>query len=474
MQLHFLGANRQVTGSRHVLEYDGRYVMVDCGLFQEREFLERNWKPCPVPVEQVVAVLLTHVHIDHCGWLPRLVQQGFHGPIYATAPSTALARIMLLDAAKIQMEDAAYKKKRHQREGRQGKYPEVPLYTDEDAEEALRLFRPVPYRQPIGILPDLEVTFHDAGHVLGSAILELRLFRQGNEMTLVFSGDIGQKNKPIIRDPATLRTADYLILESTYGDRNHEATERIMDRLAEIIDRTVARGGKVVIPTFALERTQELLYHISELRYTKRIRNIPVFVDSPMAADVTDVFRQFPDCFDEQMWQRLMDRQSPWHFDGLEFARTVDESKRINDHRDPCIIMSTSGMCTEGRIKHHLRATIEDHRNTILFVGYQAQGTLGRRILDGEPQVRIHGRFYRVRCEVAQISGFSAHADQQALLDWLSEFEERPRRTFLVHGEEQVSLGFADLIRQRYGWEVSVPEYGQRFALSSEPPDKMN
>ncbi|GIW93869.1 MAG: MBL fold hydrolase [Pirellulaceae bacterium] len=466
MRLHFLGANRQVTGSRYAIERDGEYVMVDCGLFQEREYLERNWAPCPVPVDKVTAVVLTHVHIDHCGWLPRLVQQGFDGPIYATAASTALARIMLLDAAKIQMEDAAYKKKRHEREGRRGKYPEVPLYTDEDAEQALRQFRSVPYRQPITVAPDLEVTFHDAGHVLGSAILEFRYPMGETEKKLVFSGDLGQKNKPIIRDPDFLREADYVVMESTYGDRLHERSRPVVDQLADVISRTLARGGRVVIPTFALERTQELLYHISDLVQTGRIRKTPVFVDSPMAADITEVFRQFPDCFDQQTWQRLLDRRPPWQFEGLHFTRTVEESKQINEQRGPCIILSTSGMCTEGRIKHHLRAALEDDRNTVVFVGFQAHGTLGRRILEREPEVRIHGRQYRVRCEVAEITGFSAHADQQGLLDWLGAFEHAPTRTFLTHGEEKVSLGFAELIRNKWNWAVSVPEYGQRFALA--------
>lgn len=466
MKIHFLGANRQVTGSRYVLEVGARRIMIDCGLFQERPYLDRNWSCCPVEPASIDAVVLTHVHIDHSGWLPRLVQQGFQGPIYATAPSVALARIMLLDAAKIQMEDAAYKKKRHAKEGRRGPHPEVPLYTDEDAEAAIKLFKPVGYRKPLNLGDGLQVTFVDAGHVLGSAVLLFDVARQEGDRRIVFSGDLGQMGKPLIRDPSFIDGGDYVVLESTYGDRNHDPMGPVADQLAEAIRRTVARGGKVVIPAFALERTQELLYHISGLVHNDAIPSVPVFVDSPMAADVTEVFQRFPDCLDEETWQRLADKQSPWQFEGLRFARTVDESKQINLVRQPCIIMSTSGMCTEGRIKHHLRATIEDDRNTIVFVGYQAQGTLGRRILDGEPVVRIHGQNYRVRAEVTQISGFSAHADQRGLLSWLAAFRQKPRKVFLTHGEETVSQTFSGLIQERLHWPVAIPNYLDQIDLS--------
>jgi metallo-beta-lactamase family protein len=465
MKLTFLGANRQVTGSRYYLEAGGARLMIDCGLFQEREFLDRNWAPCPVPPAQIDAVLLTHVHIDHSGLIPRLVQQGFGGPIYCTSPTSALARIMLPDAARIQEEDAAYKQRRHRKEGRPGKHPEVPLYTEEDARRVFPLLKTVAYSKPIRVAPDCSVTFLEAGHILGSAMLQMDVQENGAPRRILFSGDIGQWDKPLIRDPSLIDHADQVVMESTYGDRNHESSGPVDWQLSEIIKDTVARGGNLIIPTFAVERAQELMYHISDLVHNDRIPDIPVFVDSPMAADVTEIFQQFPDCFDQETWDRIRADSPPLHFPGLRFARTVQESKNINDFRHPCIIMSTSGMCNGGRIKHHLRRNLDRSECTILFVGFQAHGTLGRRILDGDSEVRIHGRPHRVRAQIRQISGLSAHADQQALLRWLGHFQSPPRQVFLTHGEESAAEALATLIRERLGCDVRIPHYRQTFQL---------
>jgi metallo-beta-lactamase family protein len=372
---------------------------------------------------------------------------------------------MLLDAARIQTEDSAYKQKRHQREKRRGRYPEMPLYTEEDAERVFPLLKTVGYDEPFTIGDHLEVKFHDAGHILGSALIEVNLKENGTSTRIVFSGDLGQWKKPLVRDPTLLSQADYVVMESTYGDRNHAESGPVDTQLVTIINQTVQRRGNVIIPVFALERAQELMYHISALIHSKRIPEIPVFVDSPMAAEVTQIFQQFADFFDQETFQRIAAASPPLSFPGLRFARTVQESKDINRFPNSCVIMSTSGMCTDGRIKHHLRNNIQRPESTVLFVGYQGAGTLGRRILDREPFVRIHGQDYRVRADVQQITGFSAHADQEDLLRWIGHFQPGPRRVFLTHGEEQAALTLAELIRKQQGWEVSVPRYEDTFQL---------
>lgn len=459
MRLKFLGANRQVTGSRHGLDAAGKLILVDYGMFQERAFSDRNWSPCPVRPFDIDAVFLTHAHIDHCGMLPRLVAEGYRGPIFALPPTEELCEIMLRDAAEIQMEDAAYKKKRHQTEGRRGAHPEVPLYTTDDATATMKLFRPVGYGKPVDVGPGLTATFHDAGHILGSAMLEVVATEGEMTRRVVFSGDIGQWHKPLMHDPCTFAEADYVVMESTYGDRDHERMPDVRAALREIIRETVSRGGNVVIPTFALERAQEIMYHLSGLAHTKDIPPIPIYLDSPMASDITAVFRHNREYLDADARALIESDQPPLQFPGLKFARTVQESKAINEQRSPCIIMAASGMCTSGRIKHHLRQNLSRPDSTILFVGYQGSGTLGRQILDGLPDVRIHGKRYLVRATVTRLPGLSAHADRSGLLQWLSAFQQPPRRVYLVHGEEDVALNFADTIRNQLGYQVSVPEY---------------
>ncbi|MBN2474920.1 MAG: MBL fold metallo-hydrolase [Pirellulales bacterium] len=466
MKLQFLGAARQVTGSQYYVEADGAKVLVDCGLFQERAYLGRNWEPSPVRARDVDALLLTHAHVDHCGLTPKLVREGFRGPIITTAASADLVELVLRDSAEIQMEDAAYKRRRHRKERRKGKYPEKPLYTVEDVQRTLPLLKPVSYEQNVPLSDDTSVVFHDAGHILGSAMIELRVRDNGEPRRLLFSGDVGQQGKPLVRDPAMPTQADFLVMESTYGDRDHEDRGDIESQLEAVINQTVEAGGNVVVPVFAIERSQELIYHLSRLRLGGRIPPVPVFLDSPMAADVTAVFRRHRECFDLETWQMIANGDAPLRFPGLTMVRTIDESKAINRHKGPAVILATSGMCTAGRIKFHLRQNIIRPECTILFVGYQAHGTLGRQILDGSQEVRIHGRQLWVKARVEQVFGFSGHADRGALMRWLKHFQTPPKRLFLTHGEEEESLTLARHIRQKLGWDVTVPEYQQMVELT--------
>lgn len=465
MMIKFLGAAGQVTGSCYYLEAPGLQLLVDCGLHQERDFLDRNWDPFPFDPKSLAAVLLTHVHLDHSGLLPRLVREGFSGPIIATEASLDLLPIILLDSAHIQEEDAAYKQKRHAREGRRGPHPEVPLYTVEDVHKVMPQVRAAAYDEAVPLGGSLKAILHDAGHILGSAMIELIISENKGESHVLFSGDIGQAAKPIVRDPSVFGRADDIIMESTYGDRNHEDPMNIEDMLADIINRTVRAGGKVVIPTFAMERAQDLLYFLSRLFRQKRIPRVPVFLDSPMAVDITAVFERHPEVMDKDMQDMIRAGGHPFDFPGLHLVKTVEESKAINTVKGPCVIMAGSGMCQGGRIKHHLIQNIGRSENTILFVGFQARGTLGRLILEGKSTVRIHGMSYSVGARVAQIQGFSAHADKRGLLAWAGHFQKPPRRLFLVHGEPEATESLAAFIRDNWHWTVAVPGRLEQWTL---------
>lgn len=466
MKLHFLGANRQVTGSRYCLETAAGKILVDCGMFQERPYQDRNWLPSPIPPQDIQALVLTHVHVDHCGLIPRLVGEGFRGPIYCTRPSVELAEIILRDAARIQTEDARFKKKRHKKEGRRGKHPEIALFTETEVDRALPLFKGVPYGLPVAVNNATTVTFHDAGHILGSAMLEFRVRDAGRESLIIFSGDIGQTNKPLIRDPTLFEQADYVVMEATYGNRDHGHNGDVAADLEAIIRETRARGGNLVIPVFAVERAQELIYHLGHLVRGGRIPRTDIFLDSPMAVDVTTIFRKYPECFDEETWRLITAHKPPLGFPGLQMAHSVQESKAINEWKEPCIIMAPSGMCSAGRIKHHLRLNISRADATILFVGYQAHGTLGRQILDGNRFVRIHGRDWKVKARICQLEGFSGHADRQALLQWIGHLQRPPRHVFLTHGEAEAAAHLAGRIGQQFGWPTSLPEYQQVVDLA--------
>ena len=465
IKLSFMGAARNVTGSRYLLETDKTRILVDCGLYQEREFRYRNWDPFPISPHTLDAVLLTHAHLDHCGLLPKLVREGFQGKIYCTAATAEITQIMLLDSAKLQQEDAEFKSKRHRREGRRGAHPEIPLYTVNDAAATASLFSPVKYEENVHITDGLDATFYDAGHVFGSSMIKVTVNQNGERRVILFSGDVGRQGKPIIKDPTLFNEADYVLIESTYGDRLHESSENISNRLAEIINSTCRAKGNIVIPSFALERTQEVMWYLNELLLADRIPHLMVFVDSPMAMNITQVFKHHPELFDKDMSTLLRQKNSPFNFPGLTMVHTVDESKAINRIAGTAIIIAGSGMCTGGRVKHHLVANISRKESAILFVGYQAVGTLGRQIVEGAQTARILGQNYPVRAMVAQIHGFSAHADRDELFTWISGLKKAPRHVFITHGEATAAKSFGEFLHEKTGWEVSIPEYGAEVSL---------
>jgi len=465
IKLSFLGAAQNVTGSRFLVAAAGQRVLVDCGLYQEREFRARNWDKFPVKPRTIDAVLLTHAHLDHCGLLPKLVREGFRGRIYCTPATTEIARIILLDSAHIQEEDAAYKAKRHRREGRKGPWPEVPLYTTADAERCTGHFSPVPYDKPVRVAKRMHAVFRDAGHVFGASMIELTVEQGGQKRTILFSGDVGRRDRPIIEDPTCFEQADYVLIESTYGDRVHEKTRDAQEQLGEVVNAAVEAGGNLAVPSFALERSQELLYHLNELLLAGRIGHVRVYLDSPMAIRITKVFEEHPELFDDEMTERIRRQLSPFGFPGLKMTRSTDESKAINRIRSGAVIIAGSGMCTGGRIKHHLSNNISRPESTILFVGYQAQGTLGRYLLSGPDEVRIFGRMHSVKAGIVRIGGFSAHADRDELTRWIRCLKSPPRAVFVVHGETDSAKAFREHLAAATGWNVTVPAYKDTVTL---------
>ncbi|MBN2314160.1 MAG: MBL fold metallo-hydrolase, partial [Sedimentisphaerales bacterium] len=435
------------------------------GLYQERQFRDRNWEPFTVPPESIDAVLLTHAHLDHCGLLPKLVKEGFKGKIYCTDATAEIARIILLDSAKLQEEDAEYKKKRHKKEGRESPRPVAPLYTVADAEACFPHFYDVKYKMPVEIKPGIEATFCDAGHVLGSSIIKVKVNKNGEDRTVLFSGDIGRPHRPIVQDPSLVDEADYVLVESTYGDRVHKGPEDTKQLIGDVINSTIRAGGNIVVPSFALERSQELLYFINELYHQNAIPHLTVYLDSPMASRITKVFKKHRELYDKEMTEYVNNHESPFDLSGLKMAGTSDESKAINHVKRPVMIIAGSGMCTGGRIKHHLVNNISKRQNTIMFVGYQAVGTLGRRIVDGDKEVRILGKEYPVNARVVKINGFSAHADKEELLQWLSGLKRPPKKLFVVHGESESAQHFGEFMRDKTGWDVMVPAYQDEVIL---------
>jgi len=464
--LTFFGAAQNVTGSCYLVQANGKRFIVDCGLYQERNLKHRNWEPFPVPPKTLDGVLLTHAHLDHCGLLPKLFREGFQGPIYCTSATADIARIVLMDSAKIQTEDAAHKKKRHKRENRKGRHPEIPLYTVEDAQAVLPHFAEVGYGEVLELGDGLTGSFHDAGHILGSAMIRLIVRQNGEERTVLFSGDIGRWDTPILRDPTCFDEADYVVVESTYGNREHKDNSTIPGSLTRIITETHRSGGNILVPSFAVERTQELLYHLSSLFGKKRIPQLPVFVDSPMAIRVTEIFKRHPELFDEEMIEIIRRGRHPCDFPGLKMARTTNESKAINEYDGSSIIIAGSGMCTGGRIKYHIKHNIENPASILVFVGYQAVGTMGRQMLEGADAVRIHGRTRPVRMRVTKVNGFSAHADRSELFRWLLSLKRPPRHLFVTHGEPESADAFASYVKDNRGWPVSVATHMQDVSLN--------
>ena len=461
-KLTFLGAAGTVTGSRYLLEIEGNRLLIDCGLVQERTLADRNWKPFPIPPSSIDAVLLTHAHIDHCGYLPKLVREGFRGPVYGTLPTAEIAKTVLMDSARLQAEDAAFKIKRHERENRQGPNPVEPLFSINDVEQCCSHFSPVHYHQPLALANGVTATFTDAGHILGSASIHVR----AKERSILFSGDIGRWDRPILEDPDYCEPADYVVMESTYGDREHEQTNLIEEKLCSVILDTARRGGNLIIPTFAIERAQEVLYYFNSLVRAKRLPEMMVFVDSPMAVAVTQIFEKYMALLDTEMKSLVGKHQSPFHFPGLTMIQTVDQSKAINSIKGTVAVMAGAGMCTGGRIKHHLANNLDRKESTILFVGYQSAGTLGRLIQDGVTPIRLFGQTLPVRARVEQIPGFSAHADRTELLKWLSKIgPTAPRHVFVTHGEPEVSRHFAETLKTTKGYAASAPAYGDAVTL---------
>lgn len=464
--LSFLGAARNVTGSRYLLETDAARVLVDCGLYQERALRNRNHEKFHCDPSTIDAVVLTHGHLDHCGLLPKLYKEGFRGRIICTDVTAEVATIVWHDAASLQLLDIRNKKRRHQRQGRTSPHPLEPLYLEEHVKECEKLFDPVAYGQSVAVAEGVDAVFRDVGHILGSAMVKLTVADGTTSRTIVFSGDIGSWDKPILRDPATCELADYVVMESTYGDRVHEDRVSTADQLEKVINETVHRGGNILIPSFAIERSQEVLYHLHLLRKEKRIPRLMVILDSPMAIRVTEVFKKHEHLFDAEMRALLEDGAGPFSFTGLKMSRTTDDSKSINNIKGSAIIIAGSGMCTGGRIKHHLVHNIERPESAVLFVGYQANGTLGRLLVEGVDPVRILGEKRDVNARIVQIHGFSGHADQNELLRWASSLKSAPKHAFVTHGGSGVSARFAQLLHDRFGWETSNPPYQHQAELT--------
>jgi metallo-beta-lactamase family protein len=460
----FWGAARTVTGSMHLAEFGRRKVLLDCGLFQgsRAEAYERN-RHFPFPPEAIDAVILSHAHIDHCGNLPNLVRQGFGGPIYCTPATKDLTAIMLADSAKIQEEDADYLNKRREPGGPRAE----PLYRRPDAHRTVALCQPVPYDRPFDTGLGVELTFVDAGHLLGSAMASLRFRARGRRTrSLTYTGDLGRQGLPILRNPAPVPPADLLISECTYGGKVHEPPELLAASLGKVVRRTVQRGGKLLIPAFSLGRTQTVVYFLEQLMARRRLPPLPVFVDSPLAADATEVYRLHPECFNEETAELLEDHPDLFGRGHVRYALTVEESKRLNEFKEPCVIIAASGMCESGRIVHHLKHNIEDPRNTVLVVGFQAPETLGRRLVEGAAEVLIHDRPYQVRAEVVAMNGFSSHADHHDFLAFLGPLARRAGHVRLVHGELPQAEALAQALREQGFADVAIPERGERVPCS--------
>ncbi len=464
--ISFWGGVGTVTGSKYLVETEKARVLVDCGMFQGlRELRERNWQEPPFDPRALTAILITHAHIDHTGFLPRLVRQGYHGPIYCSRGTADLLKILLPDAGRLQEEDADYRN-RHKLTKHN---PALPLYTEKDAFATLELIRPVKNTgQPFEPAPGMLASFRIAGHILGSSLVLLEIDQAGDDRKgrrVLFSGDLGHYDQPIIRDPVAPPACDYLLCESTYGDRLHDP-ENPKDAMTRFITDAAQRKAPVLIPAFAVGRTQEILYLIRELEDEKAIPVLPVWLDSPMAAASTIAYSIRTEEQDEAYASVLAKQQHPLHTHSMMTASSKHESKRLNDAEGARIIISASGMMTGGRVLHHALRMVPDPDATLVFVGYQAAGTLGRRILDGEPEVKILGQWVPVRCRIVKIGGFSAHADWKEVLRWLEGMTGAPRRTFLTHGEPVAANAMAAHIKERFGWTVEVPQYGERFELS--------
>lgn len=463
MKIQFLGAAKEVTGSMHLLTINDRKVLLECGLYQgkRKEAFERN-RNLPFDPKEIAVMVLSHAHIDHSGNIPQLVKQGFTGNIFCTHATQDLSNVMLRDSAYIQEKDAEYINKRHEKKG----IPLVePLYTAEDVEKCMSHFIGIGYDRSFQICPEVQVTFLDAGHILGSAVVVLDIQENNQSKRITFTGDMGRSGLPVIRDPVQVSDTDIYITESTYGNRKHEQIADMKTGLQKVIQRTTERGGKVIVPSFSVGRTQELVYFLHELFNEGELPEIPIYVDSPLSVNITEVFRLHPECFDKETRnQFLSNHQDPFGFYRLRYIRNVEESKKLNTSDEPCMIISASGMCEAGRILHHLKNNIDDPKNTILVVGFMAVNTLGRRIVEKQPKVKIFGDEVNLNAEVVVMEGFSAHADKDELLSYLKKINKTMlKQVFIVHGEAEQSEALAKTIRLNEYRNVTVPDLGQEF-----------
>lgn len=469
MQIQFHGAVRTVTGSQHLLTINGRRLLLDCGLYQgsRHDSYQRN-QQLPYDAASIDYLILSHAHIDHSGNIPNLVKSGFKGDIICTYPTRDLCSIMLRDSAKIQKYDLEYLNKKRVRNNL---LPLEPIYTMEDAVNSLKQFVGIGYERRYQVCPGINLTFYDAGHILGSAItvLEIEDAETKKDIRLVFTGDLGRPNRPILNDPTFIDRADILIIESTYGGREHDDVDSATDKLENIINTTCQRGGKVIVPAFAVGRTQELVYRLHQLVESRDIPvDLPIYVDSPLAVDATSIYRLHPEAYDSEIAQFLLESPSgdPFGFAMMQYTRSTAQSKELNFLRQPAVIISASGMAEAGRILHHLKNNIEDPRNTILIVGWQAPDTLGRRIVEKQAKVKIFGEEYQLNAQVATINGLSAHADHSELINWASKLQTPPRHTFMVHGEEPASFALSEAFHRQLGFDqVHIPELGQSFTV---------
>ena len=473
--IQFLGAAGTVTGSKHLIDttYDssgkqGFQVLIDCGLFQgQKEWRERNWQDTPVPAREIDAVVLTHAHLDHCGWIPRLVKEGFRGPIYATQPTIDLCSVVLPDSGHLQEEDAAFYNKR-----KVSKHdPALPLYTLEEAQDCLKRFKPVTVGQATQLSPELAFRFVRAAHILGSCMAEITLQTNGRSRRLLFTGDIGRvrdseitPGKVVHSGPQENETADVLVMESTYGNRQHPDTDP-RPELARLIRETAQRGGSVIVPAFAVERTQKFLFILKRLMETGQIPRLPVYCDSPMAIKAVEIFLRYSEEYTPWAADLIGKYGSPIEWPGFTFALTAEQSKKINESHYPSIIISSSGMVAGGRILHHLAQRLPDPKNLVIFIGFQAPGTRGATIKNGAPEVKIFGEFVPIRAQVAALEQFSDHADPRELLEWLRTFKNTPGATYLVHGEPAASSQLRDRMKKELGWNVLVAEYMERVEV---------
>ncbi len=461
VRMRFLGGVKTVTGSRHLLEVDNFKVLIDCGLFQGlKELRLKNWEEFPVSVEEIDAIIITHAHIDHTGYLPKLVREGYSGPIYCTKPTEDLLQIMLMDAAKLQEEEAAFARKK----GYSKHENPQPLYNTRDVENVMPLLQSVDFQNRIQLNGKMTFQFHNASHILGASMIEIIVNGDHQVKRILFSGDIGRNEDILLYPPTEFHSADILIMESTYGDRDNPQGDNL-ELLAEVINRALNRGGCLLIPAFAVGRTQTILYYMKLLSESKRIPDVPIYFDSPMAFSVTEIYLKYHDYHKLDESNLRLNNGSAFDFKNLQYKRSQEESISINDIYTNAIIISSSGMCTGGRIMHHLFHRLQRPNDTILFIGYQAEGTRGRRILNGEETIKIFGLELPVKCNVEKLEGFSAHADKTEMVEWLEKFHDSPKNIFIVHGEEKSSVNFGNLISEKFSWNVQIPSYMDSFEL---------